>query len=160
MPRKRFTTPSDWRAVLAGPRRPRASKRGLIISRPCIARSSGKDETGAKKLCTITAQGRAHLDENRDFVTAVLDRLAAVGRRITRMRRRLGEDERGALPPLVKAALDKSARGREQAARRRRRGGGQDRGYPGARGRRRAAQLSASRRHRAATTDGLFGARG
>ncbi len=91
---------------MAGPRRPRASKRGLIISRPCIARSSGKDETGAKKLCTITAQGRAHLDENRDFVTAVLDRLAAVGRRITRMRRRLGEDERGALPPLVKAALD------------------------------------------------------
>ena len=78
----------------------------MIISRPCIARSSGKDETGAKKLCTITAQGRAHLDENRDFVTAVLDRLAAVGRRITRMRRRLGEDERGALPPLVKAALD------------------------------------------------------
>jgi DNA-binding PadR family transcriptional regulator len=61
---------------------------------------------GAKKLYTITAEGRAHLDENRDFVTAVLERLAAVGQRITRMRRRLGEDERDSMPPLVKAALD------------------------------------------------------
>src|SRR5262245_2318668 len=39
---------------------------------------------GAKKLYTITTEGRAHLDENSDFVTAVLDRLAAVGRKITR----------------------------------------------------------------------------
>src|ERR1700754_2293836 len=43
---------------------------------------------GAKKLYTITDEGRAHLEENRDFVTAVLDRLAAVGRKIQRMRRR------------------------------------------------------------------------
>jgi DNA-binding PadR family transcriptional regulator len=61
---------------------------------------------GAKRLYTITAEGRAHLDENRDFVTAVLDRLAAVGRKITRMRRRFGEDEPDTLPPLVRAALD------------------------------------------------------
>jgi DNA-binding PadR family transcriptional regulator len=61
---------------------------------------------GPKKLYTITEEGRAHLDDNRDFVTAVLDRLAAVGRKITRMRRRFGEDEEETLPPLVKAALD------------------------------------------------------
>ena len=63
---------------------------------------------GAKKLYTITEEGRAHLAENRDFVTAVLDRLAAVGRKIARMRRRFGEDEQEArgLPPLVRAALD------------------------------------------------------
>ena len=65
---------------------------------------------GAKKLYTITEQGRAYLAENRDFVDAVLERLAAVGRRIARMRRRFGEDEDGrresGLPPLVKAAID------------------------------------------------------
>jgi DNA-binding PadR family transcriptional regulator len=61
---------------------------------------------GAKKLYTITDEGRAHLEQNRDFVTAVLDRLAAVGRKIQRMRRRFGEDESETLPPLVKAALD------------------------------------------------------
>src|SRR6201991_1225632 len=43
---------------------------------------------GAKKLYSITEEGRAYLAENRDFVTAVLDRLAAVGRKIQRMRRR------------------------------------------------------------------------
>jgi hypothetical protein len=39
-------------------------------------------------------------------VTAVLDSLAAVGRKISRVRRRFGEDEQEAPPPLVKAALD------------------------------------------------------
>jgi DNA-binding PadR family transcriptional regulator len=61
---------------------------------------------GAKKLYTITDEGRAHLDENRDFVDAVLERLAAIGER---MRRRFGDDEerRGpSVPPLVRAALD------------------------------------------------------
>jgi len=61
---------------------------------------------GAKKLYTITEEGRAHLEENRDFLSAVLDRLAAVGRKIQRMRRRFGEDEHETLPPLVRAALD------------------------------------------------------
>jgi DNA-binding PadR family transcriptional regulator len=64
---------------------------------------------GAKKLYTITQEGRAHLEENRDFVDAVLSRLAAVGLRISRMRRRQEErdDERNApsVPPLVRAAL-------------------------------------------------------
>jgi DNA-binding PadR family transcriptional regulator len=63
---------------------------------------------GAKKLYSITPEGRAHLEENRDFVDAVLDRLAAVGEKISRMRRRdEREDERSnAGPPLVRAALE------------------------------------------------------
>ncbi len=66
---------------------------------------------GAKKLYTITDEGRAHLDQNRDFVDAVLERLAAVGSKIARVRRRFGRDDedeerRGGLPPLVRAALE------------------------------------------------------
>ncbi|MEA2930860.1 MAG: hypothetical protein QOG38_3288 [Hyphomicrobiales bacterium] len=66
---------------------------------------------GAKKLYTITDAGRAHLDENRDFVDAVLERFASIGEKVTRMRRRFGsgegEDDRGAsMPPLVRAALE------------------------------------------------------
>src|SRR6478672_12106439 len=49
---------------------------------------------GAKKLYSITEEGRAYLAKNRDFVDAVLDRLAAVGRKIAKMRRRFGADER------------------------------------------------------------------
>jgi DNA-binding PadR family transcriptional regulator len=64
---------------------------------------------GAKKLYTITDEGRAHLDENRDFVDAVLERLSAVGQKIERMRRRFGGEEREdapqGLPRLVRAAL-------------------------------------------------------
>ena len=64
---------------------------------------------GAKKLYTITDAGRAHLQENRAFVDAVLARLAAVGERITRARQRQEErdDDRSgpAVPPLVRAAL-------------------------------------------------------
>ena len=44
---------------------------------------------GTKKLYTITAEGRAHLEDNRDFVDAVLERLAAIGEKVSRMRRRL-----------------------------------------------------------------------
>ena len=65
---------------------------------------------GAKKLYTITEEGRAHLAENRDFVEVVLERFAAVGRKLARMRRRSAEDDdsrSGAnVPPLVKAAFD------------------------------------------------------
>jgi DNA-binding PadR family transcriptional regulator len=57
---------------------------------------------GAKKLYSITAEGRAHLEANRDFVDAVLERLAATGEKIARMRRGDGD----ALSPLVRAALD------------------------------------------------------
>src|SRR6266540_3251154 len=41
---------------------------------------------GAKKLYTITDEGRAHLAENRDFVDAVLERMSAVGDKAKRIR--------------------------------------------------------------------------
>jgi DNA-binding PadR family transcriptional regulator len=41
---------------------------------------------GAKKLYAITEQGKAHLEENRDFVDAVMERLGAIGERAKRMR--------------------------------------------------------------------------
>jgi DNA-binding PadR family transcriptional regulator len=62
---------------------------------------------GAKKLYTITAEGRAHLDENRAFVDAVLQRFAAIGERVARHRRsREDEELRSDVPPLVRAAID------------------------------------------------------
>jgi DNA-binding PadR family transcriptional regulator len=63
---------------------------------------------GAKKLYSITPEGRAYLEENRDFVDAVLDRFAALGEKISRMRRRdERDDERSnSGPPLVRAALE------------------------------------------------------
>jgi DNA-binding PadR family transcriptional regulator len=64
---------------------------------------------GAKKLYTITDQGQAYLTENRNFVDAVLERLAAVGEKIVRMRRHFGGDERESGPKLtrmVRAALE------------------------------------------------------
>ncbi|HEY6255926.1 MAG TPA: PadR family transcriptional regulator [Xanthobacteraceae bacterium] len=66
---------------------------------------------GAKKLYSITPPGRAHLDENRDFVDAVLNRFAAVGEKISRMRRRHARDDEraNASPPLVRAALENLA---------------------------------------------------
>src|SRR5215475_1984845 len=72
---------------------------------------------GAKKLYAITDEGRAHLDENRYFVDAVLERLAFIGERVTRMRRRFGgdEDDRRRMPPLVRAAIENL---REVAAKR------------------------------------------
>src|SRR5262245_59569398 len=60
---------------------------------------------GAKKLYTITDEGRDYLKQNRDFVDAVLERLEAVGERAGRMRQRFGE-ERDSLPRLVRAAVD------------------------------------------------------
>jgi len=72
---------------------------------------------GAKKLYTITDEGRSHLEENRSFVDAVLERLTAIGGKIARMRRRFGADERdqNRLPQLVQAALENL---RDVAARR------------------------------------------
>jgi DNA-binding PadR family transcriptional regulator len=63
---------------------------------------------GAKKLYTITDEGRAYLKANQQVVDVILDRLAAVGERVNRWRRRSrGErDDRGNLPPLTEAALD------------------------------------------------------
>jgi DNA-binding PadR family transcriptional regulator len=75
---------------------------------------------GAKKLYSITEEGRAHLEQNRDFVDAVLERFSRIGEKVSRMRRRFGmdegEDERAeGMPPLVRAALDNL---REVAAKR------------------------------------------
>jgi DNA-binding PadR family transcriptional regulator len=50
---------------------------------------------GAKKLYTITGEGRAHLEENRDFVDAVLARLAAIGEKVARRRERFNDEETG-----------------------------------------------------------------
>jgi DNA-binding PadR family transcriptional regulator len=67
---------------------------------------------GAKKLYTITDEGRAYLDQNRDFVDAVLERLAKIGSKIARVRKRFGrdedgdEDDRRGMPSLVRAALE------------------------------------------------------
>ncbi len=63
---------------------------------------------GSKKLYTITDEGRAYLDANRELVNVVLDRLTALGERVNRWRRTVrGErDRRHNLPPLVEAALD------------------------------------------------------
>src|SRR6202040_3726332 len=62
---------------------------------------------GAKRLYTITQEGRAHLAANRDRADALLDRLATVGERVARWRRMSGRDgdDRRAVPPLVEAAL-------------------------------------------------------
>src|SRR5690349_22086479 len=63
---------------------------------------------GAKKLYTITAEGRAYLDANRDLAEVVLDRLTAIGERVNRWRRaaRGDREQRRSLPPLVEAAFD------------------------------------------------------
>ena len=51
-----------------------------------------------------------YLEENRDFVDAVLERLGAMGERVTRMRRRAQseEDERRgpSVSPMVRAAIE------------------------------------------------------
>ena len=79
---------------------------------------------GSKKLYTITDEGRAYLEANRDLVNVVLDRLAAFGERVSRWRRaaRGEREDRRTLPPLVEADARSSARSGRQAARKRRRG--------------------------------------
>src|SRR5882762_9677500 len=80
---------------------------------------------GAKKLYTITEEGRAYLEENRDFVDAVLERMSAVGEKARRIREHFArpeyadgegrarrgrgrdrgrdDDDRSSVPPLVGA---------------------------------------------------------
>ena len=59
---------------------------------------------GSKKLYTITDDGRAYLAEQRDVADAILKRLAAVGERMARMRRRLGDDDKS-LPRSISGAF-------------------------------------------------------
>ncbi len=65
---------------------------------------------GAKKLFTITDEGRADLKQNDELAKAVLDRLGAVGAHFERMRGRGGDRETGqrdtSVPQLVNAAFD------------------------------------------------------
>jgi DNA-binding PadR family transcriptional regulator len=63
---------------------------------------------GAKKLYTITDEGRVYLDANRDLADVVLDRLTAIGERVNRWRRaaRGDREQRRSLPPLLEAAFD------------------------------------------------------
>jgi DNA-binding PadR family transcriptional regulator len=63
---------------------------------------------GSKKLYTITDEGRAYLQANRELVDVVLGRLAALGERVNRWRRseRGERGNRRSLPPLVEAAFD------------------------------------------------------
>ena len=66
------------------------------------------ESEGAKKRYTITEEGRAHLEENRDVADMVLERLTAIGKKLARRRRafeRQSEESKG-VPPLVEAALD------------------------------------------------------
>jgi DNA-binding PadR family transcriptional regulator len=62
---------------------------------------------GSKKLYTITDEGGAYLKANRDLVDVVLARLAALGERVSRMRRdaRGERDNRRTLPPLIEATF-------------------------------------------------------
>lgn len=64
---------------------------------------------GAKKLYTITDEGRAHLQQNRELVEAVMQRLAFIGEKAARIRDRMEseqEGERGGRWQLVRAAFD------------------------------------------------------
>src|SRR6185437_9572584 len=63
---------------------------------------------GAKKLYTITDEGKTYLEANRNFVDAVLERLDAVGERMrARSSEEDGDERRGPrMPRLVRAALE------------------------------------------------------
>jgi len=66
------------------------------------------ETSGAKKLYTITGEGRSYLEQNRDFVDAVMERLDAVGARVRERQseaRDAGERELR-MPRLVRAALE------------------------------------------------------
>jgi DNA-binding PadR family transcriptional regulator len=66
------------------------------------------ESDGAKKRYTITEDGRAYLEENRDVADMVLERLSAIGEKLSRRRRawQRREDEAKEVPQLVDAALD------------------------------------------------------
>src|SRR5262249_20676010 len=66
------------------------------------------ESEGAKKRYTITEEGRAYLEENRDIADMVLERLEAIGKKLARRRRAWEEryGEQNAVPPFVQAAFD------------------------------------------------------
>jgi DNA-binding PadR family transcriptional regulator len=62
---------------------------------------------GAKKLYTITEEGSAYLAQNRAIADAVLERLAAIGEKVSRMRQRREAEERDqeAMPRSIRGAF-------------------------------------------------------
>src|SRR6266404_2985069 len=68
---------------------------------------------GTKKLYTITEEGRAYLEQNRDFVDSVLERFTVIGEKIARMRRRLGGEDR---PPAAARLAPGSSRPRRRGS--------------------------------------------
>src|SRR3974390_1318403 len=60
---------------------------------------------GSKKLYTITDEGKAYLEANRDIIKVVLDRLTAISERVTRGRRAARGERKTQLPPLLEAAV-------------------------------------------------------
>ena len=84
---------------------------------------------GSKKRYSITEEGRAYLEQNRDFVDAVFERFEALGKRVERHRRARRDDaaEAGhdALPRSIQGAfedLSEAVRELPACAIRRRRG--------------------------------------
>ena len=66
------------------------------------------ESEGAKKRYTITEEGRAYLEENREVADMVLERLVAIGEKLSRRRRWSSDrdEERADVPKLVDAALE------------------------------------------------------
>jgi DNA-binding PadR family transcriptional regulator len=62
---------------------------------------------GAKKLFSITDEGKAYLEENKAFVDAVMERFAAIGARIAQRREREQQEARGEedIPRSVRGAF-------------------------------------------------------
>ena len=91
---------------------------------------------GAKRLYTITDEGRAYLESNRDFVDAVLERLDAVGERMRSRSAatRATTDGTAADAAAGSRRARESARRRGRAAQGRRRRRGQGGRGAGARG--------------------------
>ena len=90
---------------------------------------------GAKKLYTITDEGRAYLEQNRAFVDAVLERLDAVGERVGRAAARTTTTAAAAHGCRDSSArAGESPRGRGRAAQGRRRCRSQGGRGAGARG--------------------------
>jgi DNA-binding PadR family transcriptional regulator len=63
---------------------------------------------GAKKLYTVTDEGRSYLDDNRDFVDAVMERFKRVGERVQARRRErenVGESADPSMPRSIQGAF-------------------------------------------------------
>jgi DNA-binding PadR family transcriptional regulator len=59
---------------------------------------------------TITDDGRAYLEQNRDLVDVVLERLTALGERVSRWRRARGPTNKGLEPDSAESLVDILAR--------------------------------------------------